>query len=68
MKRISGRVQGGELLARKVGSGEVGILRGFTLIDGTKRGDNALYWNSKAEAVEDLKAVVAYFESSEDEE
>ena len=67
MKKISDRIQGGELLARKVGSGEVGILRGFEKAGGGKATDNAHYWNSKEEALEDLRAVVAYFESDEDE-
>ena len=62
MKKISDRIQGGDLLARKVGSGEVGILRGVE-----KDTDNAHYWNSKEEAIEDLRAVIAYFESDEDE-
>ena len=62
MKKISDRIQGGELLARKVGSGEVGIIK----VTGTLT-TFGYYWNSKKDAIEDLKAVIAYFESNEDE-
>jgi len=60
MKRIS-KVQSGEFLARKVGSGEVGILRASG-----KRTMTAIYWNSKEEAIADLEAVIAYFKSEDE--
>jgi len=62
MKKISDRIQEGSLLARKVGSGEVGILRSHET-----RAHFGTYWNSKEDAIEDLRAVIAYFESDEDE-
>ncbi|GAI27249.1 unnamed protein product [marine sediment metagenome] len=62
MKKISEKIQTGEFLARKVGSGEVGIVRTSARI-----ATCGIYWNSKEDAIEDLEAVIAYFESDEDE-
>ena len=58
MKKISDNIQGGSLMARIVGSGEVGILRTHDKI-----ADNATYWNSKEDAISDLQAVIAYFKN-----
>ena len=75
MKRISSRIQAPftrlkgldpHLLARKTGSGEVGILIGWTIPGKKKETGNAIYWNSKEDALADLRAVIAYFESDED--
>lgn len=78
MKRISDKIQAPftrlkgfdpHLLARKVGSGEVGIMIGWTWPDKVKKETgNAIYWNSKEDAIADLEAVIAYFKSDEDED
>jgi len=62
MKKISENIQGGVLFARKVGSGEVGIVRASG-----KRFMAAIYWNSKQDALDSLEALVHYFKSDEDE-
>ncbi len=72
MKRISDKVQRAgpvrsmdhHLLARKVGSGEVGILIGYDYPEkeGWAKGTTSpIYWNSTEDAVADLEAVIAYF-------
>ena len=74
MKRISERVQPPgnvtgrdfHLLARKVGSGEVGILIGYEEGD-KKKATAGVYWNSIEDAVADLKDVIEYFNSEEDQ-
>jgi len=62
MREISDRVQSGNLLARKVGSGEVGILRA----EG-KKIVASFYWNNITDAISDLLDIITYFESQEDE-
>jgi len=73
MKKISHEIQGGELLARKVGSGEVGIMIGYEVripqilderVD--KKTKHAIYWNCRKSAIADLEAVIAYFKSDEE--
>lgn len=59
-----------KLLARKVGDGSVGILIGYDYpkpLGWAKGTTSAIYWDSKEDAVADLKAVIDYFESEEDE-
>ena len=62
MKKISEDIQEGDLLARKVGSGEVGILGGRG-----KKIVSSIYWNSKEDAIRDLLAIISYLHSDEDE-
>jgi len=72
MKRISERVQPPgnvtgrdfHLLARKVGTGEVGILIGYEEGD-KKKALAGIYWKRIEDAVADLEAVIAYFKSDE---
>lgn len=76
MKRISDKVQRAgdirsmnhHLLARKLDSGEVGIMIGYDYPGkvGWKKGTTSpIYWNNIEDAIEDLEAVVAYYRGCE---
>ena len=58
MKHISNNTQGGSLYARIVGSGEYGIL----LADEEKKTTKSpIYWDSREDAITDLKRVIGFF-------